>query len=635
MSDDDEGANAYHLRTFARDVAVPQCWLYKPGVKRNPTSTLGSIAVPSWPLPTETLAALATTYAGRVPAKDVVFHGFYDITRHEVMAQSYLLGQLDPEQGEYDEPLEFGKTLAHFAIDTTGDASTLTPATMQAPPHTFATVVYFFPSNCVGGAVTISLGHRTTTYEALDGRFLSFYNTCDVTVIPSRRDTGLLPFGPKARFTAPPLPSIQELQVAARNYARNDAIAVTIGLETRSLTPTFDSLVSRDKAVVDLLLVADVFDIALARGGICNDKNEDAWPRPETCHPLCKTPTSVRRHEYDGCFLLVWPKARRLRILGYGRTIALLRANVDGDVTEHLGYGSLQGLFEAAFRFFYPHSWIDYGGDPEQDTYAMASVDHGDVELIEAFMDIHDHWADDESMANWLLTVLRRFGAARFQHKLHMVKAASAFAAHLVHLAATGDTLAHSVAFDCIPLWWPRMLRDLTSSDCSTKKEELVNLFGIETYLLEHPIDVATSTYLHEHLPDVVVHKVAAYLTPPLGSLLDTVRADKCLVNNLPAVLWPQRDSLGRVRLATCVDLAVEYLRSGAERASCYNGHVLYLALLTAGTPAFATADADVQMRRRCFDFKSECVCLDKTKLTPLQALVLEEYLRRPTYGCL
>ncbi|EQC31893.1 hypothetical protein SDRG_10411 [Saprolegnia diclina VS20] len=169
---------------------------------------------------------------------------------------------------------------------------------------------------------------------------------------------------------------------------------------------------------------------------------------------------------------------------------------------------------------------------------------------------------------------------------------------------------------------------------CSEKKNELFYLFDIETYLLEHPIDVAASTYLREHLPDVVVRKVAAYLAPPLASLLDTIRADKCLIHNLPAVLWPKRNSLCRVRLATCMNLAVEYLRSGAERASCYSGHVLYLALLTAGTPAFATADADVQMRRRCFDFKGECAALDKTTLTPMQALVLEEYLRYPTYGC-
>ncbi|EQC31889.1 hypothetical protein SDRG_10407 [Saprolegnia diclina VS20] len=250
---EDEGEDAYHLRSFARDVAVPHCCLYKPAVERNPTATLGSIAVPSWPLPTETLAALTTTYAGLIPAKDVVFRGFYDITRHEVMAESFLLGQLDPEQNEYDEQLEFGKTLAHFAIDTTGDASTLTLTSMQAPPHTFATVVYFFPSNCVGGAITISHGHRTTTYEALDRRFLSFYSTCDVTVAPITSghrsfavyyatydldDDDSDDYGPTPKYAPPPLPTIPELQEASRNYARYDAIAVTIRLETRSLTPT-------------------------------------------------------------------------------------------------------------------------------------------------------------------------------------------------------------------------------------------------------------------------------------------------------------------------------------------------------------------------------------------------------------
>ncbi|KDO21910.1 hypothetical protein SPRG_13094 [Saprolegnia parasitica CBS 223.65] len=666
MSDDD-GDDAYHLRTFARDVAVPQCCLYKPTVERNPTAKLGSIVVPSWPLSTETLAALSTRFAGRVPAKDVVFRGFHTIPRHAFLFESSILGQLDPEQDEDDDKLEFSMTLAHFAIDLTGDASTLTPTT-QPPPHTFATVVYFFPSTCVGGAVTIAHGHRTTTFEALDGCFLSFYSTCDVAVAPITSEHRSFAvyyaayilddydsdysYGPTPKFAPPPLPSIQELQAAARGYDRYNAIAVTIRLETRSLMPTFDTLMGHDKAVVDQLLAADVFDIALVRAGD-NDENNGIPALPETFHPLCKTPALVQevyhqtpihevaadldKYESSSCFLLVWPVANRVRILGYDRTITLLRADLDGDVVDDLGYGSLRGIFEAAFRCFYPQPRNNnYGINPPQGTYAMASLlyDHGDVGLIEMFLDVHDHWADDENMAHWLLAVLRRFGASIFQHRLQTVKVSNAFVAQLVHLATAGDRLAQTIACDCIPLWWPRLLNKLTAGYCSEKKKGLCYVFDIESYLLEHPIHAAASTHLRQHLPDVLVRKVAAYLTPPLTSLLETVRTDKCLVHNLPAVLWPRRNALCSVRLTTCIDVAVEYMRSGTERARCYNGHVLYLALLTAGTPAFAVVDADAQTRRRCFDFKGECVALDTSTLTPMQALVLEEYLRRPTYGC-
>ncbi|EQC26052.1 hypothetical protein SDRG_16118 [Saprolegnia diclina VS20] len=306
---DDEGEDAYHLRSFARDVAVPHCCLYQPKVERNPTATLGSIAVPSWPLPTETLAALTTTYAGRVPAKDVVFRGFHAIPRHAFMFESSILKQLDPEQDEDDEKLEFSMTLAHFAIDLTGDASALKP-TDRPPRHTFATAVYFFPSNCVGGAVTISHDHRTTTFEALDGRFLSFYSTCDVTVAPitsGHRSFAVYhaayilddydsdySYGPKPKFAPPPLPSIQELQEAARGYDCSEAIAVTVRLNTRGLTPTFDSLTGHDKAAVDRLLATGVFDIALVRAGNNDDKNEAIPALYETFHPLCTTPVIVQ-----------------------------------------------------------------------------------------------------------------------------------------------------------------------------------------------------------------------------------------------------------------------------------------------------------------------------------------------------
>ncbi|EQC27711.1 hypothetical protein SDRG_14464 [Saprolegnia diclina VS20] len=72
---------------------------------------------------------------------------------------------------------------AHFAIDTVGSASALVP-TSASPPGTFATLLYFMPSDCTGGAVTVTYDDRTTTYETLSGHSVVFFNTCHVSVAP-------------------------------------------------------------------------------------------------------------------------------------------------------------------------------------------------------------------------------------------------------------------------------------------------------------------------------------------------------------------------------------------------------------------------------------------------------------------
>ncbi|KDO21911.1 hypothetical protein SPRG_13095 [Saprolegnia parasitica CBS 223.65] len=633
---------------------MPQCCLYKPADERNPTATIDGIEMASQPLSPNTLTALTTKYAGRVPTDDVILRDVYATA--DYVEDSCLLGRLGIGHACNEYGLMFDMTLAHFAIDLTGDASTLTPTT-QPPPHTFATVVYFFPSTCVGGAVTIAHGHRTTTFEALDGCFLSFYSTCDVAVAPitsGHRSFAVYyaayilddydsdhSYGPTPKFAPPPLPSIQELQSAAHHFDPQGYHGVAIGLETRSLMPTFDTLMGHDKAVVDRLLAADVFDIALVRAGD-NGNSKDILLLPGTFHPLCKTPALVQEvyhqtpiHEVaadinkiksPGCCLLVWPKANRVRMLGYDRTVGLLRANVDGDVVDDLGYGSLHSIFEAAFRFFYPRPWINYTGNPEQTTLAMASLlyDHGDLRLIETFLDVHDSWADDATMVSWLLAVLRRFGASRIEYKLRTADVSISFVAQLVSLATAGDKLAQTIACDCIPVWWPRMMHHLTHGYCA-KKDELGHLFDIEMYMLAQPMCMAASTHLRQHLPDVLVRKVATYLAPPLTSLLDTAQVHKCLISSLLAVVG---------RLAMYVALAVKRLRSGAERANCCNGHALYLALQTVGTPAFATADADVQTRRWGHKFKDECAGIDKSSLTAMQLLVLDKYIREDDEPC-
>ncbi|EQC31895.1 hypothetical protein SDRG_10413 [Saprolegnia diclina VS20] len=431
------------------------------------------------------------------------------------MIESAILCECDSERNKTEKNLAFNMTLAHFAVDVIGDSSALT-STTERPHGTFATVVYFFPSTCVGGAVTISeacgpfgdLSERgPTTFESLDGCFLLFYSSCDVTVAPitsGHRSCAVYYAtlddnyfdnwtAPEVWFAPPLLPTIQELQDATRGFDPRQRNAVMIRLETYTATPTFDSLTGPDKAVVDLLLAANVYDIALVRTGEGDDKNKAIPPLSGTSHSMCKTPALVQE-VYDqtpinevaedtdeiksrGNFLLVWPKACRVRILGYDRTIALLRGNVDGDVVDGLGFESLHGIFEAAFRAFYPQR-PHHGRNPPQVTYAMASLlyDYGDLQLIEAFMDAHERWADDENMATWLLAVLRRFGTPRFQHRLHTVKASSAFAAHLVHLATGGDALAQMIAHDCVPLWWPRLLRYIPT------KRMLGDMLAVETY---------------------------------------------------------------------------------------------------------------------------------------------------------
>ncbi|KDO21906.1 hypothetical protein SPRG_13089 [Saprolegnia parasitica CBS 223.65] len=507
MSDDED---EFSLRTFARDAVMPHCCLNELDMKRIPTAKLGGLTVTSWPLSPETVATLMTKYAGRVPAKNIISRGFHSIVDEGCFEDS-CLSELDPAPGVSDTSIAFSTTLAHFAIDVTGDASKLKPVTKRPPPDTFATVVYFFPSTCVGGAVTIAHEHQTTTFEALDGCCLAFYSTCDVTVAPIT--SGHRSFAvyyaaydleasawddehfPKAWYAPRPLPSIQELQDASRRDDPEGYIGITVGLETRSLTPTFDSLTGCDKAVVDRLLDAGVFDIALVRAG---DDNSDAPARIETFHPRCKAPALVQEishqtpisefaddaHEYEspGRFLLVWPKAHRVRMLGYDRTIALLRANVDGAVVDDFGFGSLHGIFEAAFRFFYPQPSTNFRHDPEHITNMMASVlyDHGDVGLIEAFLAVHDWWADDAIMADWLLAVLRRFGAPRFQHRLRTADVSIPFVAQLVRLATAGDRLAQTIASDCVPLWWPRLLHYLVQTVRDTPTA-VCRVFDMET----------------------------------------------------------------------------------------------------------------------------------------------------------
>ncbi|EQC31896.1 hypothetical protein SDRG_10414 [Saprolegnia diclina VS20] len=257
MSDD---GHEYSPYSIARDVALPHCCLRKADAESSVTAELGGITVASWPLSTETVAALTTKYSGRIPAQDVTISGL-GIAENEYFSESDILSNFDPYPDGDEFGMTFSMSLAHVAIDATGDASTFKPATQRPPRYTFATVVYFFPSNCVGGAVTISHGHRTTTYEALDAPITSGHRS--FAVYHAVYDLADFDYAVKPRYAPPPLPSLQELQLAARRFEPDGHNSVMIRLATRSATPTFGPLTGPDKAILDLLLAADVFDIAI------------------------------------------------------------------------------------------------------------------------------------------------------------------------------------------------------------------------------------------------------------------------------------------------------------------------------------------------------------------------------------
>ncbi|EQC26051.1 hypothetical protein SDRG_16117 [Saprolegnia diclina VS20] len=234
MSDDEDATT---LQTIARDIARVHCCLSEANVWCNPTVKLGDLTVASWPLSTETAGAIMTKYPERVPAKDVAIDDRYF---GALFQNSDILGELDPapDHSNYFS-MAYEATLAHFAIDVTGDATKLKPAKKRRPRHTFATVIYFFPSNCVGGAVTISDNDWTTTFEAVDGCFLSFYSTCDVTVAPitsghracavyhaayDMEESDWRSKLPKAWYAPRPLPSVQVLQDVACQYDPEDLL---------------------------------------------------------------------------------------------------------------------------------------------------------------------------------------------------------------------------------------------------------------------------------------------------------------------------------------------------------------------------------------------------------------------------
>ncbi|EQC31891.1 hypothetical protein SDRG_10409 [Saprolegnia diclina VS20] len=159
-------------------------------------------------------------------------------------------------------------------------------------------------------------------------------------------------------------------------------------------------------------------------------------------------------------------------------------------------------------------------------------------------------------------------------------------------------------------------------------------MFDIETYMLTHPMVTAASTYLGRYLPEVLVLKVAAYLVAPPVSLADALRGSVHLAGYLPAALWPHRNALSPARAASCIAVAIEYLCHPEVHTHISTGHLpslVYLALLTVGTPAFAKVDTAVQQQRRYTAFESECAALDTASLSTMQALVWDEYMRRPT----
>ncbi|EQC27708.1 hypothetical protein SDRG_14461 [Saprolegnia diclina VS20] len=166
---------------------------------------------------------------------------------------------------------------AHFAIDAVGSASALMP-TSASTPATFATLLYFMPSDCTGGAVTITYEDRTTTYETLSGHAVVFFNTCHVSVAPITSGTrGVFVHHVSYEdydgsddcwyFAPPPLPSKADIDDAIEMLQEQEYCVVHVELETRTAAPQYATLTGRDKAVVDWLVGADIFDMAFITVG--------------------------------------------------------------------------------------------------------------------------------------------------------------------------------------------------------------------------------------------------------------------------------------------------------------------------------------------------------------------------------
>ncbi|KDO32300.1 hypothetical protein SPRG_02779 [Saprolegnia parasitica CBS 223.65] len=531
---------------------------------------------------------------------------------------------------------------AHFAIDGVGSASALVP-TPASTPGMFATLLYFVPSDCIGGAVTITYEDQTKTYETLDGHSVVFFNTCHVAVAPITSGTrGIFVHrvsyedyyeGDNLCFAPPPLPSKADIDDAIEMLGEQEYCVVHVELETRTAAPQYATLTGRDKAVVDWLLAAEIFDMAFitvsdatlnerwvppmgtAKGRWVENNGSDRGKTmrklPDIFHPQCATPSRLQAawrfrpiayfieeeaidivdDGYHPVCLVFWPKALRLTLLGLVRTVALLRDHVDGSCSDDFGFGSTQALFEAAVRFF-------TGAEPgpaqlnRSSRLGMANVlfDYGDRTLMADYLSGMRWDEHDVAIVPWVVSVVRRFG-----------------------LPAMTDAFSR-LDVQTSGSFWRKVLEGIRADTPSCERD-------LAAWLYENDLAPSTRALLSARLPADVVDNIVV-MTIDVAPLVQRFKYER----GLPVALWSLRATpLPRPLHDAYLDYALQLHKSDVDY---YDEAAAHLLLLTIGSRRFEAADALASTRRARPKFQQTLAKLEKRgQLTAAQELILDTYL--------
>ncbi|KDO29385.1 hypothetical protein SPRG_05922 [Saprolegnia parasitica CBS 223.65] len=628
MSDDAD------LFAFVQGIMLPHCFSHK-SQGTDLRMTIHGIDV-DWPLaPAHAAALMATDQLRVLPPAAITSCAHLDNQdewRH-VLARLKLDG-LHP----------FHVELAHVAIDSVGSASALRAP--HGPPRTFATLLYMCPSDCVGGAVTITFDDRTTTYDALLGEYVVYFNTCTVSVAPIVSGTrGVLVYHVTYHeltcetamvWAPPPLPSRAQIDQAIANQGDEDYCAMQVVLETPCAAPRFETLDGRDKAIVDWLLRAGCFDIAFMRVGEyhtyvwmdgCETPTYPITLLNATFHPQCATPALVQEacrwrsmstylyddvtafHEMDPTLacLVFWPKAHRLTLLGLPQTVRLLRSIVF-DKTDHdnLGYSSRLALFAAATRLF-----ISDTPGPRQDErtdemlleMACLLYDYGDAALLGEFLSERE-WDGQDDMAAVVAMAVDRFGRAAMEAPLRNLSAFTSARFRyqvLEHLTQDNDWQHASWLYDIAHGWWAGARNSVAYPYMPPTEGKLVGALQLEAWLHAHAITPDVRALLALRLPlDVITGIRAALVNVP--PLLQVLSHHPKGVRMLPCALWAVRTiALPPALHRAYVDLAVRCCCDGDANN---DAGLAYLLLLTSGSDAFEVVAAVAASRRSSGQFQ-------------------------------
>ncbi|EQC37288.1 hypothetical protein SDRG_05512 [Saprolegnia diclina VS20] len=647
------------LFAYVQGIMLPHCFNHK---SRNTDArmTICGIDV-DWPLSPEHAAALLTSPDQLRVLPPAAVTSCAHLNNEESWSQ--VLDRL-----KLTDYRPYDVELAHVALDGVGSASVL--RALHGPAHTFATLLYFCPSDCVGGAVTITFDDRTTTFDALDGQYVVYLNTCTVAVAPIVSGTrGVLVHHVAYHawthkvamvWAPPPLPSHVQIDQAIANQAEEEYCAMQVILETPSASPHFASLGGRDKAVVDWLLDAGCFDMAFMRVGEYhtyvwgNGADEPTYPialLDETFHPQCATPALVQEtcrwrsiatflygdvnafHEMDASLacLVFWPKANRLTLLGLPRTIALLRSILSGSPQDddNLGFESRSALFAAATRLF-----ISDEPGPKQDErttemlleIARLLYDYGDVTLLGQFLS-ERQWDTQYEVAALVAMAVHRFGRAAMDapmRNLHTLTSAR-FRYHvLCHLTTFLDAQLDAWCYDLARGWWSNARDAVAYRYMPPTEEKLVGALELQAWMCKHAVTPTTRALLRMRLPCDLTDSICAFLldVPPL---LDILIQHPKGVRALPAALWAV--ALPPALHSAYVALAIRRCCDGDAKNDAGLAHLL---LLTAGSKACQGVEAVATHRRTSPRFQHALQALQAAATSSAaQTAVLRQFLTR------